>query len=66
MLLELKDLGKSFGEHEVLRDVNAAIEKGVKEAVGTLIVDFDSYGKAPLVENVTLDEMAERYRKAGI
>ena len=43
-----------------------AIEKGVKEAVGTLIVDFDSYGKAPLVENVTLDEMAERYRKAGI
>ena len=43
-----------------------AIEKGVKEAVGTLIVDFDSYGKAPLVENVSLDEMAERYRKAGI
>ena len=42
------------------------IEKGVKEAVGTLIVDFDSYGKAPLVENVSLDEMAERYRKAGI
>ena len=43
-----------------------AIEKGVKEAVGTLIVDFDSYGKAPLVENVSLDELAERYRKAGI
>ena len=43
-----------------------AIEKGVKEAVGTLIVDFESYGKAPLVEQVTLDEMAERYKKAGI
>ena len=43
-----------------------AVEKGVKEAVGTLIVDFDSYGKAPLVEQVTLDEMAERYKKAGI
>ena len=42
------------------------LAKGVKEAVGTLIVDFDSYGKAPLVENVSLDEMAERYRKAGI
>lgn len=42
------------------------LEKGVKEAVGTLIVDFDSYGKAPLVEKVTLDEMAERYKKAGI
>ena len=38
----------------------------MKEAVGTLIVDFDSYGKAPLVEQVTLDEMAERYKKAGI
>lgn len=43
-----------------------AVEKGVKEAVGTLIVDFESYGKAPLVEQVTLDEMAERYKKAGI
>ena len=42
------------------------IEKGVKEVVGTLIVEFDSVGKAPLVERVSLDEMAERYRKAGI
>lgn len=43
----------------------AAIEAGVKEAVGTLIVQFGSYGKAPLVEVATLDEMAERYAKAG-
>ena len=43
-----------------------AVEKGVKEAVGTLIVEFDSFGKAPLVELVTLDEMADRYKKAGI
>ncbi len=42
------------------------IERGVKEVVGTLIVEFDSVGKAPLVEKVTLDEMAERYKKAGI
>lgn len=42
------------------------IEKGVKEVVGTLIVEFDSVGKAPLVECVSLDEMADRYRKAGI
>ena len=40
------------------------IEKGVKEAIGTLIVEFGSYGKAPLVEQVSLEEMAERYRKA--
>ena len=43
-----------------------AVEKGVKEAVGTLIVEFDSFGKAPLVEMVTLEQMAERYKKAGI
>ena len=52
--------------NEDVARITEAIEKGVKEAVGTLIVDFDSYGKAPLVEQVTLDEMAERYRKAGI
>ena len=40
----------------------AAVEKGVKEAIGTLIVEFGSYGKAPLVEQVTLDEMIERYK----
>ena len=42
------------------------VERGVKEVVGTLIVEFDSVGKAPLVENVSLDEMAERYREKGI
>lgn len=39
------------------------IERGVKEVVGTLIVQFGSFGKAPLVEVVSLDEMAERYKK---
>jgi hypothetical protein len=29
-------------------------------------VECGSVGKARLVETVTLDEMAERYRKAGI
>lgn len=42
------------------------VERGVKEVVGTLIVEFDSVGKAPLVECVTLEQMAERYKKAGI
>ncbi len=39
------------------------IERGVREVVGTLIVEFGSVGKAPLVKCVTLDEMAERYKK---
>ena len=42
------------------------IERGVRETVGTLIVDFESVGKAPLVEQVSLDEMAERYKKSGV
>ena len=48
------------------RDVAAivdCVECGVKEAVGTLITEFGSVGKAPLVETVSLDEMAERYKK---
>lgn len=49
-----------------VRDICDCIERGVKEAVGTLIVEFGSVGKAPLVERVTLEEMAERYRKEGI
>lgn len=42
------------------------MEAGVKEAVGSLIIQFESYGKAPLVECVSLEEMAERYRRKGI
>lgn len=42
------------------------VERGVREAVGSLIVAFGSVGKAPLIERVTLEEMAERYRKAGL
>ena len=50
-------------------DVNAVcscIEAGVREAIGTLIVEFGSVGRAPLVEAVTLEEMAQRYREVGI
>lgn len=48
------------------QDVAAIVgcmERGVKEVVGTLIVEFGSVGKAPLVERPTLEEMADRYRK---
>ncbi len=38
------------------------IERGVKEVVGTLIVQFGSVGKAPLVEKTSLEEMIEYYR----
>ena len=41
------------------------VEAGVKEAVGSLIVQFGSYGKAPLVECKTLEQMQQFYRQAG-
>ena len=47
---------------EDVKAICDCIEKGAKEVVGTLIVKFGSYGKAPLVEQVSLDEMAERYK----
>ena len=39
------------------------VEAGVKEAVGSLIVNFGSYGKAPLVEQKSLEDMTAFYKK---
>ena len=64
-LLQLIETNPLLTDEDVAAIVNC-IEKGVREVVGTLIVEFGSVGKAPLVEKVTLDEMAERYRKEGI
>jgi len=44
-------------------DIVDCIERGVKEVVGTLIVQFGSVGYSPKIEVVTLEEMAERYKK---
>lgn len=43
-----------------------AVRAGVKEALAPLIVQFGSYGKAPLVQAKTLEEMKEFYAKKGI
>lgn len=40
------------------------VEQGVKEVIGPLIVNFGSVGKAPKVECITLEQMADRYAKA--
>ena len=41
----------------------SCVERGVKEVVGTLIVQFGSYGKAPFVDVKTLEEMKEFYKR---
>jgi fructose-bisphosphate aldolase class II len=40
-----------------------SIELGVKEVVGTLIVEFGSVGKASLVELLTTEDMIKKYKK---
>ena len=45
MLLELQNLSKSFGEHEVLRDVNAGVERG--DRIG--IIGANGTGKTTLL-----------------
>ena len=51
---------------ESVRMLTDAIRDGVMEGIGRLLVEFDQVGKARFVQPATLDEMAERYRKAGI
>ncbi len=51
------------GEGPALAAVTGAIERGVKEAVGTLIVEFGSVGRYPLVKMDTLEEMIRRYKE---
>lgn len=43
----------------------AVIEKGVKEAIGTLIVQFGSFGKAPLVEQASLVKWLNATRRCN-
>ena len=55
----------NVNDEDTLR-ICECIEAGVKEVVGTLIVKFESFGKQNMVERISLEEMAERYRKQGI
>lgn len=46
--------------------VEGCMQNGVMEAIAPLLVQFGSYRKSELVEPVTCEQMAERYRKEGI
>ncbi len=56
--------GETVNDPDLL-DLIDCIKRGVKEVVGTLIVQFGSVGYAPKVEAVSLEEMAQRYRQDG-
>ena len=40
--------------------IDCVERRASKEVIGTLIVQFGSYGKAPEVERVSLEQMAAR------
>ncbi len=42
------------------------MKDGVMESIAPLLVQFGSYRKSHLVQPLTLEEMADRYKKAGI
>lgn len=54
---------KGIETDDDIRTLGESIEQGVKEVVGTLIVEFGSVGKASLVEQLTTDDMIRKYRK---
>ncbi len=49
-----------------VKKVVDCMKDGVMESVAPLLVQFGSYRRSGIVECVTLDEMADRYKKEGI
>lgn len=64
-VMEVLITGKETQDRDLL-DIIDCIKRGVREVVGTLIVQFGSVGYGAKVEMVTLEQMADRYKKAGI
>ncbi len=52
--------------NQSVSQIVSCIRNGVMEVVGTLAVEFGCVGKASEVQIVTLDQMADFYRKEGI
>ena len=42
------------------------MKDGAMEAIAPLLVQFGSYRKSRLIQPITLEQMADRYRKEGI
>lgn len=55
-------ISDSYNNEGDIKDVEECFAKGVKEVVGSLIVEFGSVGYASKVKETTLEEMAEYYK----
>ena len=55
----------TIADDDVAR-IDRCMQDGVIESVAPLLVQFGSYRKSHLIEPVTCEQMADRYRKEGI
>ena len=53
-------------EHEHVELIDECMQNGAMEAIAPLLVQFGSYRKSHLIELVTCEQMADRYKKEGI
>ena len=53
-------------EHEHVALIDECMQNGAMEAIAPLLVQFGSYRKSHLIELVTCEQMADRYKKEGI
>ncbi len=60
-VMDILITGKNTDDSGVI-DITDCIRRGVKEVVGTLIVEFGSVGYASKIEQVSLEQMAQRYK----
>lgn len=54
------------GDDEHIRLIDRCMQDGVIESIAPLLVQFGSYRKSDLIEPVTCEQMADRYKKEGI
>ena len=53
-------------DDEDVARIDRCMQDGVIESVAPLLVQFGSYRKSHLIEPVTCEQMADRYKKEGI
>lgn len=54
------------GDDEHIRLIDRCMQDGVIESIAPLLVQFGSYRKSDLIEPITCEQMADRYKKEGI
>ena len=54
------------GDDEHIKLIDRCMQDGVTESIAPLLVQFGSYRKSDLIEPVTCEQMADRYKKEGI